>query len=77
MKQVLLLDLQAEGDDRELDSQMRSRISVSTDGRTGEAGHKSGLSLAFYKEVESIPKYMISIDELVEKEHLNPFHLQR
>lgn len=49
MKQVLLLDLCAEGDDRELDSQIRSRISVSTDRRTGEAdGHKSGLILAFY-----------------------------
>lgn len=49
MKQVLLLDLWAEGDDRELDSRMRSRISVSTDGRTCEAdGHKSGLILAFY-----------------------------
>lgn len=49
MKQVLLPDLWAEGDDRELDSRMRSRISASTDGRRGEAdGHKSGLILAFY-----------------------------
>lgn len=49
MKQVLLLDLWAEGDDRELDSRKQSRISVPTDGRTGEAdGHKSGLILAFY-----------------------------
>lgn len=49
LKPVLLLDLWAEGGDRELDQRRRSRISVSTDGRTGEAdGHKSGLILAFY-----------------------------
>lgn len=40
VKQVSLVDLWAQGDDRELDRRMRSRISVSTDGRMGEAdGH--------------------------------------
>lgn len=78
LKQVLLGDLWAEGDDRELDRQMRSRISVSTDGQTVEAdGHKSGLILAFYYKAGSAPKYMFIIHELTEKEHLNPFHLQR
>lgn len=36
---------------------------------------QSGLILAFYEDAGSIHQYMFTMDELVEKEHLNPFQL--